>query len=33
MNQSEFLVITCNLPEEGEKLCFQGAIGFGFGFH
>ena len=30
MNQSEFLVITCNSLEAREKSRIHGAIGFGF---
>ena len=30
MNQSQFLAITCNSPEEREKSRVHGAIGFGF---
>ena len=30
MNQSQFLVITCNLLKAREKLREQPAIGFGF---
>ena len=33
MNQSEFLVITCNFLYAREKSRLQGAIGFGFAFH
>ena len=32
MNQSEFLVITCNSLKGREKSRVHGAIGFGFGF-
>ena len=32
MNQSQFLVITCNSLEAREKSRVRGAIGFGFGF-
>ena len=32
MNQSEFLLITCNFLYAREKSRLQGAIGFGFGF-
>ena len=30
MNQSEFLVITCNLLKVQKKPCLQSVIGFGF---
>ena len=33
MNQSEFLVITCNLLKAREKSRAQGAIGFDFASH
>ena len=33
MNQSEFLVITCNSLKEQEKSRVQGAIDFGFASH
>ena len=33
MNQSQFLVITCNLPEAREKSRLHSAIGFGFASH
>ena len=33
MNQSEFLAITCNSLEAGEKSRVHGAIGFGFASH
>ena len=32
MNQSQFLVITCNSLKAREKSRIHGAIGFGFGF-
>ena len=33
MNQSEFLAISRNYFKAREKLCVQGAIGFGFASH
>ena len=33
MNQSEFLVITCNSLEAREKSRVHGAVGFGFAYH
>ena len=33
MNQSQFLAITCNSLEAGEKSRVHGAIGFGFDSH
>ena len=33
MNQSQFLVITCNSPKAREKSRVHGAIGFGFASH
>ena len=33
MNQSQFLAITCHLPETREKSRVHGAIGFGFASH
>jgi len=33
MNQSQFLAITCNLPEAREKERVHGAIVFGFASH
>ena len=33
MNQSQFLVITCNSLKAWEKSCIHGAIGFGFASH
>ena len=33
MNQSQFLVITCNLLEAREKSRVHGAVGFGFASH
>ena len=33
MNQSQFLVITCNSLKAGEKSRVHGAIGFGFDSH
>ena len=33
MNQSQFLAITCNLPEAREISRIHGAIGFGFASH
>ena len=33
MNQSQFLVITCNSLEAPERSRVHGAIGFGFDSH
>ena len=33
MNQSQFLVTTCNSPEAREKSRLHSAIGFGFASH
>ena len=33
MNQSQFLAITCNSPEAGEKSLVHDAIRFGFDTH
>ena len=33
MNQSQFLAVTCNSPEAGEKSRVHGAISFGFDTH
>ena len=33
MSQSEFPVVSCNLPQLWEKLLVQGTIGFGFASH